>query len=302
MPDPHRSGNLRSMMIALEKLKSGKLSWGKFFQLFSPLDPSLRLVTTKEGDTILHVAVWVAAPEIPREWLYDRSLFLKRNMYGLTPEELARFLRREKLFQQIEEIPFHLQPGVTVFSQKPLNIGFLAQPVFENPHSFSQVLTSSFRAKQKDRVPPEKTWMGVYFDKEIQQGMTPQVAIRFIDDEVGFGVFSMQRIPACSYVGEYTGLVQEKKPKHVRDKRYCVRYTVWEMERCNFVIDAETMGNFTRFINHSATPNLSLQSVYWRGMPRMIFIALKEIEEGTQFTFDYGTFFWETCEKSPKPF
>lgn len=141
--------------------------------------------------------------------------------------------------------------------------------------------------------------MGIYFDKEIQAGSHPKVSIRFIDEEVGFGVFTEQRIPSCAFAGEYRGMIQERVKKELKDKAHCVRYTVWEMGTRKFIIDAERKGNFTRFINHSAKPNLSLQSVYWRGIPRMIFVALKEIPEGSQLTFDYGTFYWKEFRKMP---
>ena len=142
--------------------------------------------------------------------------------------------------------------------------------------------------------------MGIYFDKEIQGGVHPAVSIRYVNPEVGLGVFAEQKIPPCSYVGEYTGYVQEKKPELLRDKTYCVCYTVWEMGRRNFTIDAEKGGNFTRFLNHSSDPNLSLQSVYWRGLPRMIFVAVKEIPEGGQLTFDYGPIFWKEAGRLPR--
>jgi SET domain-containing protein len=142
--------------------------------------------------------------------------------------------------------------------------------------------------------------MGVYFDKEIQQGAHPLVSIEFMDPEVGFGVFSMQRIPSCAYVGEYTGVVKARTRKYVRNKVYCVRYGAWKLGGKKFIIDAEKQGNFTRFINHSFNPNLSLQSVYWRGMFRMIFIALREIEEGEQLTFNYGPLFWKESRQIPK--
>jgi len=301
----HKSIEFRSLALALEKLKLKKLSWEQFSKTFDLLTPLLRLVTTREGENILHLAVLADVEFLPQELVLDRSLLIRRNVYGQNPLEVSQFLRKGRsLFPRWlkENTLFHQQPGILADECEPLNLLFLSSPIFENTQIFSQILASSFKAKKKDQIPPEKTWMGIYFDKEIQSGMHPQVSIRFIDDEVGFGVFAAQRIPSCSYVGEYTGMIQERKKKHLVDKRYCVRYTVWEMGRRNFVIDAEKMGNFTRFINHSVNPNLSLQSVYWRGMPRMIFIALKEIEEGTQFTFDYGTFFWETCQKTPKLF
>lgn len=177
---------------------------------------------------------------------------------------------------------------------------FLSRPLFENPQSLDEILSKTEKAKLENLIPREKIWLGNYFDPEIEKGIHSPVSIRLVDQEVGFGVFATERIPAHSFVGEYTGIVSERESKDLKEKYYCVRYTVWEMGERNFVIDAEERGHFTRFINHSATPNLLLQSVYWRGIPRMIFTALKEIGKETQLTFDYGTFFWKECQRTPK--
>lgn len=299
----------RFLQNAFDKLRTEKLSWSEFFHLIDPSDPLLRIVTTKEGDNILHLAVLSDVSEFPKELAEDKSLLWKRNHYGLTPIDIGQFLQRgafSKYIRPDPSIPFRKHPGVIIENSRDLtpleHLQFLSHPIFENSQVLYNILFRTQKAKERDQIPPEKTWMGIYFDKEIQQGTHPLVSIRFIDEEVGFGVFAEQRITPCSYVGEYTGSIQERKRKHTKDKMHCVRYTVWEMGRRNFIIDAEKMGNFTRFINHSANPNLSLQSVYWRGLPRMIFIALKEIDEGTQFTFDYGTFFWKECQQTPKLF
>jgi hypothetical protein len=179
------------------------------------------------------------------------------------------------------------------------SLEYLPQPRFESQQVFEEIVEKAKKAKTEDAIPPEKIWMGIYFDQEIQDGSHPKVSIRFIDEKVGFGIFAEQRIPSCAYAGEYRGQILERKMKLPREKVHCVRYTTWEMGRRKFIIDAETKGNFTRFINHSSKPNLSLQSVYWRGIPRMIFVTLKEIHEGAQLTFDYGTFFWKECSQTP---
>jgi hypothetical protein len=181
-------------------------------------------------------------------------------------------------------------------------IDFLYQPLFESDEVFNDILSGTKKAKTADKIPPEKIWMGIYFDKEIQEGNHPKVSVRFINDKVGFGVFAEKRITSCAFAGEYRGVIKEVKKKELKDKIHSVRYTVWEMGRRRFVLDAEKKGNFTRFINHSAKPNLSLQSVYWRGVPRMIFVTLKEIQPETQLTFDYGTFFWKECSQTPVVF
>lgn len=304
-----KTPEFRFAQYAFEKLHSEKMTWEEFFQVVDPADPALRIVTTKEGDNILHLAVLSDLKEFPKELAEDKSLLWKRNNYGLNPIEIGRFLKKgcfSKYIKEADPIPFRKHPGVVIENTNELvmldHLNFLPHPVFENNQVLYNILSRTQKAKERDQIPPEKTWMGIYFDSEIQEGTHPPVSVRYIDEEVGFGVFAEQRIPPCSYVGEYTGIIQERKRKHVKDKMYCVRYTVWEMGRRNFIIDAEKIGNFTRLINHSANPNLSLQSVYWRGLPRMIFIALKEIEEGTQFTFDYGTFFWKECQQTPKLF
>lgn len=284
------------------------MTWEEFFQIVDPADPMLRIATTKEGDNILHLAVIADLSSLPGELGEDPILLFRRNHYGFTPIEVAQFLKRGKFSKHLSfssPVPFRKRPGVAIESPYDAaleNLFFLSNPIFENEHTLYKILSHSQKEKEKDLIPPEKTWMGIYFDKEMQQGAQPFVSIRFIDEEVGFGVFAEQRILSCSFVGEYTGIIQQTTRKNMKDKKYCVHYTVSQMGRNNFIIDAEKMGNFTRFINHSANPNLSLQSVYWRGIPRMIFIALKEIEEGTQFTFDYGTFFWKECQQTPKLF
>ncbi len=307
--DQKKTPEYKLLTLALERLRSQKMTWEEFFQIIDPSDPALRNVTTKEGDNLLHLAVISDLEELPSDLAEDPSLLLKRNLYGLTPIELSQFLKKGRFSKQLfslDPIPFRKTKGVIFEDAKHHKmldqLLFLSNPVFESEETFYTILSRSQKAKTKDRVPPEKTWMGIYFDKEIQQATHPAVSIRFIDDEIGFGVFTEQRIPSCSFIGEYTGIIQERKSRAIKDKRYCVRYTTWQMGRRNYIIDAEKSGNFTRFINHSAQPNLSLQSVYWRGMPRMIFIALKEIEEGTQFTFDYGTFYWKECQQTPKQF
>lgn len=273
-----------------------RIEKGNWEELKGPLitHPVVRVAVTREGQTLLHLAVIANRKEIVQELSRDPHLKHRPNRFGLTPVELAQLLNRKEI------IPL-LKSGSTSSIQFPdPKLEYLSHPIFEKEGILGEILIKTQKAKLEDQIPPEKIWMGVYFDKEIQNGLHPPVEIRHIDEEVGFGVFSKGKIPPCAYVGEYTGIIQERKRKHLKDKVYCVRYTVWEMGRRNFVIDAEQKGNFTRFINHSAKPNLGLQSVYWRGLPRMIFVALKEIQEGTQLTFDYGSFFWKECCQTPK--
>lgn len=295
----------------IDRLLDGKLDWDQILKkILKPSHPALRLATTRDNQTLLHLAVLKNRIESVKSLVFlNPQLRHKPNAFGLTPHELSFFLPRREISQLFDSAPsrnFCSEPNVLIElsegSSSFQEIEFLSQPLFENEKVLEEILIQSKRAKMEDIIPPERIWMGIYFDEEIQKGAHPKVSIQYINDKVKFGVFAEKKIPPCAFVGEYTGIIQERRKKELQGKVYCARYTVWEMGRRQFIIDAEKKGNFTRFINHSATPNLALQSVYWRGMPRMIFVALKEIEKGSQLTFDYGTFFWKEQKQTPIAF
>lgn len=288
----------RALLNWLDRLCMKKVSWEQFLhKIGDPLSAS-RITTTEHGRSLLHLAVLDDRLDIIQALRRDSSLKLRRDMFGLCPIELAQLLNQKealRLLQPLSEVAaFPDLPQLDKFE-------YLPHPIFETREGLEQVLAYVAKAKQEDKIPAEKIWMGIYFDKEIRKGIHPPVSIRLIDSEVGYGVFADKKIPPCTYVGEYTGVVQARKPKQLREKKHCLRYTIWEGKK-NFAIDAEEKGNFTRFINHSIKPNLGLQAIYWRGIPRMIFVALKEIRAGGQFTFDYGPLFWKQSRQMPKDF
>jgi len=304
--------HIRYWRKVLDKLADGTIGWDLFLSSFEgPLlfHPSAWLSTSQDGQSLLHLAV-IDNQKMVAEVLTESSYIkTRKNHFGHTPIDLSHHLNRVEIAKILDPTPlprFWKQPKVKSPDRAKMGplvpLEYLPYPIFESVEIFNEVLFSTKRAKQEDEIPTEKIWMGIYFDAEIRQQLTPAVSVRFIDDQVGFGVFASQRIPSCAFVGEYTGVVQERKKRHLKDKYYCVRYPTWVMGKRHFVIDAEKKGNFTRFINHSTQPNLSLQSVLWKGMPRMIFVAMEEIDWGTQLTFDYGNVFWKECSQIPKMF
>lgn len=272
-----------------------KIGWDEFLKKIE--DPLLlSRLTALHGRTLLHLAVLDNRLDVIHQLKEDVSLKLKRDVFGMSAADLAQLLDRKEALGLIEPVTEESR-----FPERPQSFAYLPHPIFESKEGLHQVLTQVAKAKKKDKIPAEKIWMGIYFDKEIRKGMHPAVSIRYVDEEVGYGVFADAKIPACTFVGEYAGVIQMRKPKQLKEKMHVLRYTLWESKK-NFAIDAEYQGNFTRFINHSDKPNLILQSVYWRGIPRMIFVSLKEIKQGKQLTFDYGPLFWkETCQ-IPKDF
>lgn len=289
--------------LKLDKLAEGKLSWEKCFEVSAneickqTNHPAFLVQTTKGGHTLLHVAIY----QNRRDWIdclfKIPSLSIQRNKYGLTPLELAQFLGRtgSKRLSLISTLGMIKSEHTAKIEE----IEYLSLPQFESEKIFDHILEKSAKAKREDLIPAEKIWMGIYFDQEIQKGYHPKISIKWVNKKIGFGVFTEERILSCNFAGEYTGIIRERKLPHIKDNYYCIRYTPWETGFRKFVIDAKHRGNFTRFINHSETPNLGLQLIYWRGLPRLIFISLREIQKNEQLTFNYGTLFWKECTQAP---
>lgn len=288
----------------LERLAKNKSHWPKILCDLQELLPSSFILVSQYASTrnlqsLLHLAVLDDQMECISILSSEKGVLSRRNAFGLTPAELAQFLHKQKSLEVLShnhsDNNFYSQPLVEFELNKEapeIDIEYLSQPIFESAGLLDDVLMRTQKAKNEDLIPNDRIWMGVYFDHEIQRSAHPKVAISYINDQIGYGVFAREKIMPSSFVGEYTGLIQERKSKHIHESNYSVRYTSW-YGRHRYVVDAEKMGNFTRFINHSDDPNLSLISVYWRGLPRMIFISLKEILEDSQLTFDYGQIFWK---------
>ncbi len=289
---------IRKIQSELDRLSLKKITWADFRKINEdPLFIS-RMTSTKGERTILHLAVLDNQLDVIEILRGDSNLKFRRDAFGLNPLEMAQLLNRKEALQLLcpasESAKFPEFPPIDKFE-------YLPSPIFESSEGFEQILASVAKTKEEDKIPAEKIWMGIYFDKDICKGMHPPISIQIVDKEVGLGVFACKKIPPCTYVGEYTGVIQQRSAKELKEKKHCLRYNTWEGKN-NFIIDAESKGNFTRFINHSSKPNLGLQSVYWRGIPRMIFVALKEIREGAQLTFDYGPIFWKHHNHAPKEF
>lgn len=52
-------------------------------------------------------------------------------------------------------------------------------------------------------------------------------------------------------------------------------------------IDARNKGSFTRFVNHSCEPNCKTEKWTVKGETRIAVIALRDINDGEELTFDY---------------
>jgi len=140
----------------------------------------------------------------------------------------------------------------------------------------------------------------------------------FRKDNGGWGVRSWDPIPAGTFICEYVGeiLLDEEIDQQFEENQYVLNanrsqenLTDWgnvsdmlpEKKQdgasptrleLKFTINAREMGNVARFINHSCSPNVFLQSVVYdhqdTRFPHIMLFSIEHIPPLTELTLDYG--------------
>jgi len=105
-----------------------------------------------------------------------------------------------------------------------------------------------------------------------------------------WGLFAMEKIPACDMIIEYVGEVVRSQIAELREKQYekmgIGSSYLFRIDE-DFAIDATKKGNLSRFINHSCDPNSYAQLITVSGESKVVIYALKEINMGEEITYDY---------------
>jgi hypothetical protein len=175
---------------------------------------------------------------------------------------------------------------------------WLSHLEFQNDALYDRICSRLQNADQKGKIQRRQKWLGTMYGKEIEAGATANLVIRWSDDKIGYGVFAAEDIYPTMFVGEYTGVVRRKRLLKDTKNNYCFLYPGFTLLK--LVIDAKPKGNYTRFINHNAIPNLEPLSVYFGGVMHIVLIAIKPIPKGTELCYDYGPDYW-AGRKSAEP-
>lgn len=130
------------------------------------------------------------------------------------------------------------------------------------------------------------------FQREISKGYFSDVTIQWLDEVLGYGLFTNRNLKKGEYVGEDIGVVHQLYRFRPHFNEYCLRYpkAFWSLSL--FMIDAKFRGNEMRFANHSFEPNLVIKVAVDRGLLHILFFANQDIPKGTQLCYDYGEDYW----------
>lgn len=114
----------------------------------------------------------------------------------------------------------------------------------------------------------------------------------------GWGVKTLKPLPKGTYIGRYFGKVilweeAESLPTSGgrRDYLFDIDYLIGDNGHCKYTVDAFDYGNFTRFINHSCSPNLVVHHAWINmlddNLHDLAFFTSKSVDYGEELTFDY---------------
>ncbi|GLB41257.1 putative set domain-containing protein [Lyophyllum shimeji] len=122
----------------------------------------------------------------------------------------------------------------------------------------------------------------------------------FKTDDRGWGVRSCVDVERGKVLGIYTGrLIPRAEAEAFSDEERSFCFDLDGRESRDgaapeemYTVDSRTCGNWTRFLNHSCSPNLAVYNVVYDtipelNMPYIAFVAKVDIPAGTEFTFDY---------------
>jgi histone-lysine N-methyltransferase SETMAR len=134
----------------------------------------------------------------------------------------------------------------------------------------------------------------------VQRGPNQNLEIRLTIDGKGFGVFCNKSISIGEFVCEYAGEIigeQEAESRSREDQKakrdnyiYWIREKYGEENVTQTIVDPTALGNIGRYLNHSCDPNLLACPVRVDCLvPRIALFATKDIEAGSELTFDYGS-------------
>ncbi len=158
---------------------------------------------------------------------------------------------------------------------------------FESIRTEERVIKQCAKALKKRAIENERKWLGAWYTREINNHHIADIAIKWIDPFIGYGVFAEKPIPPRAYIGSYTGVIKKQSFFfHVND--YCFSYPTSALFLTKHSIDASRVGNETRFINHSLHPNCEAIGVFYNQILHIIIRAISPIAKGEQLFYDYG--------------
>jgi len=204
-------------------------------------------------------------------------------------EEISKLLGRGSFERRFKFVPKGYKNSL-ILSKKQFEATFQVEfspyQRFKNLDVLTEVISNcpwilrTF-AGNENRALAEK------YKTELGEADVADVIIKWVNPNMGYGLFAGKDFVAGEWIGEYTGDVHRLYRWKGEGNPYCFHYPTrwWSLKY--FVIDSLSIGNEMRFINHSLEPNLEPICLLDRNLLHMAFLTKRPIEKGEQLFFNY---------------
>lgn len=104
----------------------------------------------------------------------------------------------------------------------------------------------------------------------------------------GWGLLTLVDVPRGKLVQEYVGEIIDEKEKERRLSSWNADHSFYVMALSRgYYVDAREFANYSRFINHSCSPNCKVVSISVKGLIRNGIYSIREIKKGEFLSYDY---------------
>lgn len=264
--------------------------------------PFRMIFTPKKNFSPLHRAVIEGDVEKVDQLKHSSWIFSEES-HGFNPLEIAQFLGKIECQRVLElENPFKLyvQKKGEIFPTRMMlpefedffKITYRRHLTFPSYEFLDEVIHQCPFYYRFERLLLSGDQWELSYQSQRALGDIANTYVKWINPEVGYGLFAKENLPERKFVAEYTGIMRCVDKHDPQLNPYCFLYPKKWMSSKYYVIDALEDGNISRFINHSDRPNLQPLWLVDRKLLHLVFVANRPIVKGTELTFDYGNDFW----------
>jgi hypothetical protein len=260
-----------------------------------------------DGLTPLHLAVIENDVEAVTR-LRNSSWIQSPDNLGFTPKELANLLGHRECQELLHSIISHvvkiqqkdeIDPKLLFINEfeKIFDVKYSSFLTFATYASLKEVVRNCPYLLRRATIAWDNHVLAERFKKQLSQGLTAKVVVKWINTDLGYGLFADEDLAPGAFIGEYTGLVRRLYRRRPDPNGYCFHYPTRFGSLKYFVIDALKEGNLLRFVNHSDRPNLLPFCAVDRGLLHTIFMTSHFVSKGKQLTIHYGDDYWIKRQK-----
>lgn len=224
----------------------------------------------------------------------------KKNDEGFTPLQLARYLGRTPFIQELFPTP---PPWILVEMKGKSKECLLNEAEYEKYFGVKYLPSLTFSdVKQLYTVKrlidrKVRRWYELsdlstnpyfYIANKLSNAEVAATVIRWIDEEMGFGLFAGADFELGEFICEYTGYVENVSLFFGKKSNYALSYLFSYFPLKKVIVNAKIGGNAARFINHSINCNVQVVAAIDDVLVHPVIFATQSIAKGDQLFLDYG--------------